>query len=183
MYMVLWLIVKDMMNLYIIIVAAGLKSVLWYTKLGHLDLIIRCPNGDYETTMKMTSGGDSTGGGIGGRGDADLDGNVDGDGNNKSDDEDDDAAGVSDDGNGNDDDDGPDKGSVSGSGSDQSVNSSYGGQRKTSQAKPKEKSKKRPMFFEEDNEFKDLMDTVEVKLKLRQTNTSSGSNSDSDSDT
>jgi hypothetical protein len=33
--------------------AVGLKTVLWYTQLGHSALIIRCPNGDYESEMTM----------------------------------------------------------------------------------------------------------------------------------
>ena len=33
--------------------AAGVKTVLWYAQLGRgADVVIRCPNGDYETTMK-----------------------------------------------------------------------------------------------------------------------------------
>ena len=36
---------------------AGLKTVIWYTQLGRSDLIIQCPNGDYQSVMKVADSG------------------------------------------------------------------------------------------------------------------------------
>jgi hypothetical protein len=55
---------------------AGLRTVIWHTQKEHTDLIVRCPNGDYERTIKAAHGGGSVGVGVGVGGNVSVSRNV-----------------------------------------------------------------------------------------------------------